>query len=1469
VVFVASAPASAQNGPVAAYSFNEASGTSVFDNSGNGNAGVVAGAAWNSAGKFGSALAFNGISNWVTINDAAKLDLTTGMTLEAWVKPTALADWRTVLMKESSNGLAYALYASDSSSHPSGWIRRSSDVSAIAASALPLNTWSHLAATYDGVSLRLFLNGTQVATRAVSGAVSVSASPLRIGGNSVWSEYFAGLIDEVRIYNRALAAAEIQTDMTTPIGGTPPPPTGWSLSGAISPAVDGNGATVNLSGAASASSQADSNGNFLFPNLPNGTYTVTPTKGGVTMSPANQTVTISNADLSGVQFTATAAPPATGAIRLVQKGVNGSESSVSSISATFPSSNTAGNFLIVTGTAARPAGTLTISDTLGNTYLPAIGPITDGPQDVTAYIWYVPICRGGVNTVTVRPGSARALEIHVSEWSGLATNAPVDQTASLGGFGTQATSGSRTTTVNGELIFGYTFIGNNATEGAGYTRLSLVNGDMDEYLVQSSAGPVEATFTQQTGDWFVLLATFKPAAVIVDTTPPTVSITAPQPGTTVNSTVMLAAEAADDFGVSGVQFQVDGSNLGAEVVVPPYRQPWDTTLIADGVHTIRAIARDAAGNTMTSTSLSITVSNTTNPAVVGEWAPSFDVGMVAVNMVMLRTGKVLMFSGSYSVSDTERVWDPATGAITLVPNPFYNLFCAGQAQLPDGRILVAGGYDPNSLGAANANIFDPVSLQWSALPNMAFRRWYPTVTTLPDGRMLVMSGGTTCLTCLVDVPEVFDPATNRFTQLTGSRLAAPYYPFMYVLPDGRVIDAGANEQPFETHALNLGTGAWTMIDSVVKDGHSSVMYRPGKILKTGTASDSGKNGNAAATAYVLDMTLPDASWRQVASMAFPRAFQNSTLLPDGNVLVTGGGTALDGYDVSKGVLAAEMWSPATETWKTLSKGAYSRLYHSTALLLPDARVLIAGSGDDGPAVNNRRAEIYSPPYLFKGSRPTYSGAPGTVQYGASFTLQSADAASIASVALVRPGSVTHAFDQDQRYVPLAFTASANALTVQAPANANLAPPGYYMLFIVNSSGVPSVASFVLLPSTLADSQPPTIPGNLTAQGAVSSVSLSWAASTDNVGLSVYNVHRSTVSGFAPTLSTRIAQTVDTTYTNAALSQGTYFYVVTAQDVAGNVSGASNEAGATVFGDTNPPSVSMISPLDQTAVSGSITISANASDDVGVVGVQFRLDGSPLGAEKTSPPYSLSWNSASTTNGSHTLSALARDSAGNTRQASVTVAVSNAAQSSGLVAALGFNEGSGSLTTDASGLGNNGALVNGAGWSAAGHTGAAISFSANGWVNIPDAASLDLTTGMTVEAWVRPTSGTGWRTVLLKEATSALSYGLYSANGASRPGIWTRTGTADYFVLGTGAVPTNAWTHLAATYDGAALRFFVNGVQVATKTGVGTISTSTGPLRIGGNSVWGEYFRGLIDDVRIYNRALSAAEIQIDMNTGIQ
>ena len=225
-----SAPPQQQNGLVAAYSFDGGSGATLADTSGNGNGGTISGASWTTAGKNGGALSFDGVNDLVTVADASSLDLTTGMTLEAWVRPTASTSWRTVVTKEQPNNLVYGLFANSDAAHPSGIVSIGSRVVqdiVRGSAALPASTWTHLATTYNGSETRLYVNGSLVATRAVTGAMPNSNQPLQIGGNRVWKEWLQGQIDDVRVYNRALSATELQGDMNAPVGGTTttPPPT--------------------------------------------------------------------------------------------------------------------------------------------------------------------------------------------------------------------------------------------------------------------------------------------------------------------------------------------------------------------------------------------------------------------------------------------------------------------------------------------------------------------------------------------------------------------------------------------------------------------------------------------------------------------------------------------------------------------------------------------------------------------------------------------------------------------------------------------------------------------------------------------------------------------------------------------------------------------------------------------------------------------------------------------------------------------------------------------------------------------------------------------------------------------------------------------------------------------------------------------------------------------------------------------
>jgi fibronectin type 3 domain-containing protein len=740
-------------------------------------------------------------------------------------------------------------------------------------------------------------------------------------------------------------------------------------------------------------------------------------------------------------------------------------------------------------------------------------------------------------------------------------------------------------------------------------------------------------------------ATFTTADPAPDTTRPSVSISAPANNATVSGSVNVTASASDNVGVVGVQFLLDGVNLGAEDTAAPYATTWDTTRVVDGSHTISAVARDAAGNTATATAVTVTVNNTgSNADVVGSWGPVQPWPEVSIHAALTDTGKVLTWQGDFTQGGQQYLLDPNTGVSTQVPNAAADLFCAGQAVLADGRILVVGGTATSGgLGITAVTGFNPATESWQTMAPMHHPRWYPTGTTLADGRVLVTSGSNTSAGDIVQTPEVFDPQTNTWTDLTAATRNIPYYPFMYQLPDGRVLEAGASEEGTPTLALDVATQQWSTIDGRVLDAASITNYAPGKFLKVGSASDGGFSGQSANTAYTLDMNQPNPTWQTTASMAYPRSFVNLTNLPDGTVLATGGGTDKSGQINANAVLPAEIWSPTTGTWTTVASMSVPRLYHSVALLLPDGRVFVSGSGGDTGVSDQKSYQIYSPSYLFKGPRPTITLAPSAVQYGGTAYVQTPDAASIASVSLIRTGSATHSFDQNTRGMSLPFTQTSGGLNVQLPANGNIAPPGYYMLFVVNGKGVPSVSTMVRFPAPSEDTVAPTAPTNLTARGAVGQADLSWTAGTDNIGVARYDVYRSTTPGFVAGPSTQVAQVAgsSTTYHDSGLAPGTYYFQVKSEDAAANVSPPSNEATADVAQDTAPPS----NPTGLVATSGAgqVSLSWNAaSDNVGVTRYNVLRDGMPLGTAT-----GTSYTDGSVTAGStYTYTVTAQDAAGN-------------------------------------------------------------------------------------------------------------------------------------------------------------------------------------------------------------------------------
>jgi galactose oxidase len=535
-----------------------------------------------------------------------------------------------------------------------------------------------------------------------------------------------------------------------------------------------------------------------------------------------------------------------------------------------------------------------------------------------------------------------------------------------------------------------------------------------------------------------------------------------------------------------------------------------------------------------------------DPAVEGQYAATKPAPFRAMHAHMLPTGKV-MFWDAYDQADHAQLWDPSSESFTPAAQAGYNIFCSGFSFLPNGHLLVTGGHIADFVGLANAATYNPFTNTWTPLPDMRDGRWYPTNTPLPNGDALVVSGQIDNTQGMNPWPQVWQPQTGTWRDLTSAPLGLPFYPYMYVAPNGKVFLAGPGQT---TRYLDTAsTGAWSVVANNTfgdRTWGSSAMYGPGQVMIAGgtkcAAYDSGCDSTPTNTVELIDLNSGAPAWRPAASMTYPRKQHNMTLLPDGQVLVTGGSNGAEPPpEVPSPVLAAEMWDPATGTWTPLARLSVARAYHAVALLLPDGRVFSAGGNFDGSY------EVFSPPYLFKGTRPTITSAPTAVGYGQTFVVATPEAASITKVTLLALGTVTHAFNQGQRLTFLTFTPGSGGLNVTMPASAALAPPGYYMLFIVNGNGVPSVATFVQVQAAVEP--PPAAPSGLTATRASNkSIDLRWQDNATNE--SGFQIEQSTDGVNFSRIRTVGANV--TTFTNTGLRRGVrYFYRVRAYNSSGN------------------------------------------------------------------------------------------------------------------------------------------------------------------------------------------------------------------------------------------------------------------------------------------------------------------------------
>ncbi len=494
-------------------------------------------------------------------------------------------------------------------------------------------------------------------------------------------------------------------------------------------------------------------------------------------------------------------------------------------------------------------------------------------------------------------------------------------------------------------------------------------------------------------------------------------------------------------------------------------------------------------------------------ATLGRWSDPFVIPVVGVTAVLLHTGNVMFWSYDPATYHNPQIsnlavgyiWNPTSRTGYQLPPLPDNIWCGGQTILSDGRVFIAGGNlrypdwnapsNQNYKGLLKTFTFNPLTEKFTAQPDMMNGRWYPTVTKLADNRVVVTSGydetGNWNLNTSV---ELFTPNPNNIDGEKGTLKAistqwsSGLYPPQFVLPSGRMLQAGPSAGT-STTLINSNTTTDPALDNWRWEWHaalssdhynypngmsySNASVTPARqvvMIAGGTAQDQ----SVAANEW-MDGNSPQSGWKPYPKWTQPRHNSNTVGLPDGSMLVVGGNSGMDLYD--NPVFKTELYSKAaddlTGVWQTVAPHVIQGAYHSSAILLPDATVLL--SQDDmqstPTAAAQHKAQVYSPPYLFKGAQPRILSVNGNtagtldLQRGQSFTV-SADRSTIASAVLIAPGATTHGNDMHQRVIKLSTQTITNGLTGTIPTFGALVPPGYYMLFIVDSAGIPSVAKFV-------------------------------------------------------------------------------------------------------------------------------------------------------------------------------------------------------------------------------------------------------------------------------------------------------------------------------------------------------------------------------------------------------------------------
>jgi chitodextrinase len=1124
-------------------------------------------------------------------------------------------------------------------------------------------------------------------------------------------------------------------------------------------------------------------------------------------------------------------------ITYVQGNYATPQSAQTSVSLKFNAAQVGGDLnVVVVGWNDSSATVSSVSDSAGNTYQRAVGPTTVGGL-LSQSIYYaknILPAGAGVNTVTVRFSAAAAYpDIRILEYSGADPINPVDVTAAASGNSTTSSSGAAVTTNATDLLFGANTVTSHVTgPGSGFTTrlLTFPDGDIAEDRMVTATGSYAATAPLTAGSWIMQMVAFRTATGGPDTQAPTaptgVTATAAS-GTQIN---LSWTASTDNVGVTGYlieRCQGSGCTTFAQIGTSAVTAFNDTGLTVSTGYSYRVRATDAAGNLSAYSTLASMTTQSPDTQ-----APTTPANLTATAL---------------SGSQINLSWTASTDNVGVTGYLIERCQGSGCATL-------------TQIGTSSSTTFNNTGLTASA--SYAYR----VRATDAAGNLSGYSNVASATTQSPDTQAPTTPANLTATAPSGGQINLSWTASTdNVGVTGYLIERcqGSGCSTF----AQIGTSAGTTFSNTGLAASTSYSYRA-------RATDAA--GNLSAYSNTVTATTLATVSGLVAAYSFDEGAGTTVTDLSGN-----GNT---------GTLSNTQWSNSGKYGNALVfNGSSSRV------MINDSASLHLTSGMTLEAwVNPSTVTSAWRDVIYKGGNDNYyleatsslGGAPGAgATVGSTDTTIVGTAAlganSWTHLALTYDGTALRLYVNGVQVSSQAITG--NILTSATPLQIGSDNVwGQYFAGMIDEVRVYNVAlSHAQIQSDMAtpvgtggtpDTQAPTAPSSVTATAASGTqINLSWTASTDNVGVTGYLIERCQGSGC--TTFTQIGTSAGTTFSDAGLTASAgYSYRVRATDAAGNLSGYSNVASATTQSpDTQPPTTP--ANLTTTALSGSqISLSWTAStDNVGVTGYLIeRCQG--VGCTNFARLFTITGTSYVDTglipSTSYTYQVKATDAAGNFSPYSNTATTTTLATVSGLVAAYSFDEGTGTTVTDRSGNGNTGTLSN-TSWTNAGKYGNALVFNGtSSRVTINDAPSLRLTSAMTLEAWVNPSTVTSaWRDVIYKGGND--NYYLEGTSSLSGvPGAGATVGSTDATIVGTAALAVNTWTHLALTYDGTALRLYVNGVQVSSQPITGSILTSATPLQIGSDNVFGQYFAGMIDEVRVYNVALSQTQIQSDMATPV-